>query len=337
MDMAPPKPVRDHLPPLVTHLLCPEAYPHRPDKVEFQQTHISYVFLAGDYVYKLKKPAVFSFLDYSTLAQRAHFCQEEVRLNRRLAPEVYLGVMPIIDQRGHFVVAENTDITGRWIIHEYAVKMRRLAEDRMLDQQLKTRQVETAQIRAIARKLAAFHRTAATGEAAQYGSPSCIEQAIADNFQETAACVGQTIGQQMFDTLRNYQQQFLAEHHALLLRRVREGRVCEGHGDLRAEHICLDAEPAQRQLFLDLAEQAQVRLLFVECQADEDEIARRLKARTHSQEISETTSDATWDVHVQQRAQATPFSDLPDHVHLVVATDTALDHGLAKIEAFVQR
>jgi predicted kinase len=108
----------------------------------------------------------------------------------------------------------------------------------------------------------------------------------------------------------------------------------------QSQGVIIDAtctEPAQRQLFLDLAEQAQVRLLFVECQADEDEIARRLEARTHSQEISETTSDATWDVHVQQQAQATPFSDLPDHVHLVVATDTALDHGLAKIEAFVQR
>src|SRR5215510_13565183 len=83
------------LPTLLTALARPDCYPHHPTQVEVVQTHISAVFLAGGVVYKLKKPVRFSFLDYSTLALRQHYCQEEVRLNRRLAPTVYLGVVPI--------------------------------------------------------------------------------------------------------------------------------------------------------------------------------------------------------------------------------------------------
>ena len=87
--------VAPSLPTLLTALARPDCYPHHPTRVEVVQTHISAVFLAGDVVYKLKKPVRFSFLDYSTLALRQHYCQEEVRLNRRLAPTVYLGVVPI--------------------------------------------------------------------------------------------------------------------------------------------------------------------------------------------------------------------------------------------------
>src|SRR5215467_8995230 len=85
---------------LIEALMRPESYPHRSPSVELRQTHISCAFLAGDYVYKIKKPVRFSFVDASTLSRRRYLCEEEVRLNRRLAPDVYLGVVPIV-RRGN--------------------------------------------------------------------------------------------------------------------------------------------------------------------------------------------------------------------------------------------
>src|SRR3990172_9211974 len=108
------------LPELIRALLEPSAYPHSVGTVELVQTHVSYVFLAGDFVYKVKKPVDFGFLDFSTLEKRRHFCQEEVRLNRRLSPDVYLGVAEIRERGGRLAI----EGPGRTV--EYAVVMRRL-------------------------------------------------------------------------------------------------------------------------------------------------------------------------------------------------------------------
>ncbi len=114
-------------PPLVQSLLRPEAYPHRPRRVRLVETHISYVFLAGPYAYKVKKPVDFGFLDYSTLEKRRYFCEEEVRLNRELCPDTHLGVVPITRTADGFAVGGDGEAV------EYAVLMRRLPEARMLD------------------------------------------------------------------------------------------------------------------------------------------------------------------------------------------------------------
>src|SRR5712691_4021668 len=119
------------LPTLLTALARPECYPHHPAQVEVVQTHISAVFLAGNVVYKLKKPVRFSFLDYSTLALRQHYCQEEVRLNRRLAPTVYLGVAPVLFT-GDIYKVEGVSLSDTRVV-DYLVKMRRLPEERRLD------------------------------------------------------------------------------------------------------------------------------------------------------------------------------------------------------------
>src|SRR5687768_10546546 len=105
---------------LLTDLSRPAAYPYSVDAVDVHQTHISMVFLAGPFVYKVKKPVQLGFLDFSTLQRREHFCHEEVRLNRRLAPEVYLGVVPVAERDGRL----NFEGTGDIVDH--AVKMRRL-------------------------------------------------------------------------------------------------------------------------------------------------------------------------------------------------------------------
>src|SRR5690349_16403411 len=112
--------------PLVAALLKPNIYPNRPARVEVLQTHISWVFLAGDEVYKVKKPVRLSFLDFSTLEHRRHFCHEEVRLNRRLAPDVYLGVVAIVAEGAGFRIVAPDDSGAI----EYAVHMRRLPDAR---------------------------------------------------------------------------------------------------------------------------------------------------------------------------------------------------------------
>ena len=162
---------REDLSPLITAMTRTEFYPHHPTQVELRQTHISYVFLAGEYVYKVKKPVRFTFLDYSSLDKRYHFCQEEVRLNRRLAPTVYLGVVPIIKREEGFTLGEGTLAAGRWTVAEYAVKMRRLPEERMLDHLLKEEKVGKETIHALAQKLVSFHQAAATDRAPLYGAP----------------------------------------------------------------------------------------------------------------------------------------------------------------------
>src|SRR5919106_6232678 len=106
------------LPPLIRAMLRAAFYPHRPDSIELKQTHISYVLLAGDYVYKVKKPVRFTFLDYSTLEKRRHFCREEIRLNRRLAPAVYLDVLAIVQNRRRFALSDSLQQGGQ--VFEYA-------------------------------------------------------------------------------------------------------------------------------------------------------------------------------------------------------------------------
>ena len=157
------------LPPLVAAMMRPEFYPDSPAHVEFKQTHISYVFLAGDFVYKVKKPVRFPFLDYSELARRTHYCREEVRLNARLSPRVYLGVFAILNCRESFSLG--SEVHGEYPeAVEYAVKMRRLPEDRMLDRLVAAGRVDEVTMRAIAKRIAEFHASAPSNRGGNFGS-----------------------------------------------------------------------------------------------------------------------------------------------------------------------
>jgi aminoglycoside phosphotransferase family enzyme/predicted kinase len=230
--------MKQNISPLIAAMLRPEFYPHNPSNVEFRQTHISYVFLAGPYVYKVKKAVKFPFLDYSTLEKRRHFYEEEVRLNRRLAPNTYLGTVGICRAKGSFFLDEK-NLSDAESIVEFAVKMNRLPEDRMLTSLIRDASVKPEHIAEIAQKLAAFHEAAACDKSALYGSPQVIASKVGDNFRETRRFIGRTIGKSSFDTIQSYSEGFLKENSALLERRLSEARVREGHGDLRAEHICL--------------------------------------------------------------------------------------------------
>ena len=154
------------LSPLVEAMLRPEFYPDSPAHVEVKQTHISYVFIAGDFVYKIKKPVHFPFLDCSKLADRLRYCREEVRLNTRLSPRVYLGVFAILKSADSFMLGPEVHGEHPEAV-EYAVKMRRLPEDRMLDKLLTAGQVDES-LRSLEREVDPAERERARQLASSY-------------------------------------------------------------------------------------------------------------------------------------------------------------------------
>ncbi len=225
----------DALPPLIRAMLEPGFYPHRPARVELEQTHISFVLLAGEHVYKVKKPVRFAFLDFSTLERRRYFCHEEVRLNRRLAPRAYEGVVALRGSGTGFALAEESASDAI----EYAVHMRRLPADRMLPALLERGTATTAVIDAVAATLAAFHAAADAGpDVARGGDPDVIERLMEDDFGEVDVFHGDTIAAADDAAIRGFCRTFLRRHEALLRRRQAGGRIRDGHGDLHAEHIC---------------------------------------------------------------------------------------------------
>ena len=220
------------LPELIQGLLEPAAYPYAVGQVELVQTHISYVLLAGDFVYKIKKPVDFGFLDFTTLAKRRYYCRQEVILNGRLCPEAYLGVVPVARQ------GERLRLEGRGKAVEYAVKMRRLPGDRMMDSLLAAGKVSPTMVEAVAKRLADFHAQAATSPAiGRYGARA-IRIAWDENFEQWASFIGDTITAEQDRYLRAYVRSFFVRQRLLLERRVQQGRIRDCHGDVRSESVC---------------------------------------------------------------------------------------------------
>ena len=216
----------------------PEFYPNHPSRVEVEQTHMSYVFLADDYVYKVKKPVHFDFADCSSLGTRYQLCCGEVRLNRRLAHDVYIGVLPIFRDGSRFFLGEESSGFDPKA-HEYTIKMRRLPHDRMLDQLVRRDNVTTEIIDALVNKMAAFHRDVFATNGWRYGSASSVQTSVLENLSECERFVGDSLSRAQFNTIDVYFKDFIAAHHEMLNHRAREGYVRDGHGDLRCEHICL--------------------------------------------------------------------------------------------------
>ena len=216
-------------------MLQPAFYPHLPDEVTSLQTHISYVFLAGEEVYKVKKPVRFSFLDFSTLERRHQICREEVHLNRRLAPDMYRGVVAICGSRQGYRLGDEADPEAI----EYAVQMRRLPEERILSNLLDRRQVTSEMIDRLAAHLAKFHAAAQEDpEVIENGSAAAILRILEDNFSGARSFRGNTIAAEDDDIIQEFCRGFVEDHRELLSRRQKEQRIRDGHGDLHSEHIC---------------------------------------------------------------------------------------------------
>ncbi len=222
-------------PGLLDAMLNPAFYPGPPGEVKLEQTHASLVFLAGDLVYKVKKAVDFGFLDFSTLEKRAWYCREEIRLNRRLAPEVYLEAVEIReDEEGAL------HLGGDGKIVEYAVKMRRLPKEKMLKVILKG-DFDRSLPGKLAEKIASFHKEAKTGgKIDEIGSLATIHRNHEENFRQTEGYIGVTIPRGQYDFIKDCAFDFLKRQEGLFNRRVREHRIRECHGDLHLEHICLD-------------------------------------------------------------------------------------------------
>lgn len=226
----------DKLPPHIQAMLAPAFYDHETRHVDLVQTHISYVLLTDDTVYKLKKQVRFSFLDFSTLERRRHFCHEEVRLNRRLAPDVYRGVMAIARDGDTYRLAEEDEPDAV----EYVVVMRRLPADRVLASMLGRNAVTAEMIDAVVDRLVAFHGAAERGpEVRAAGDPKRIRMAMDEDFQEMRRFRGTTIAAADDEAIIDFCHRSLERFTPLLAQRIAAGRVCDGHGDLHAEHVCL--------------------------------------------------------------------------------------------------
>ena len=222
-------------PKLLQAMFRPEFYPHRPEHIELIQTHISYIFIAGDYVYKVKKAFDFDFLDFTTVEKRRFYCNEELRLNRRLAPEVYLDVLEIGEDAGGNIVLGR----GERVV-DYAVLMKKLPQDRMLKTLLQRGKVDLPIMDAVARKLVDFHAHAATGgNIDEIGGVETIHRNHDENFEETRNYINMTIPEHLYRFIKYYAYDFMDKHQALLMKRVQDHKIRDCHGDLHLEHICI--------------------------------------------------------------------------------------------------
>jgi uncharacterized protein len=220
----------------LSDLLRPEAFSHTARNIRLIETHISWVILAGDFAYKLRKPVNFGFLDFSTLEQRRADCQAEVELNRRLCPDLYLGVTDVVERDGRLAIG------GPGAPVEPVVRMRRLPEAGMLPVLLERGDADDRLMQRLARGLADFHASAATGSGVdEHGSIAAIRANWDENFAQTSA-----LPTEKCEAIRAYVDRFLATNADLLERRVVTGRIRDGHGDLHAGSVCT----ARRRLYL---------------------------------------------------------------------------------------
>lgn len=216
-------------PALTEAMLEPGFYPHRPERVELRETHSSWVFLAGDVAYKVKKPVRFPFLDYSTLERRREMCEAEVRLNRRLAPRYYIGVESVVAGPSGPALGGADHPAAV----EYVVKMRRVPEERTLEHLVRRGALADAEIDAVARRLAAFHAFAPAVEV----DAAALEGPVEENVETLREVGPPTIPADRLRAMAQYTDAFLAARSSQIRARQEAGRIRDCHGDLRAEHV----------------------------------------------------------------------------------------------------
>ena len=220
----------------------PSLYPHPADEVSHIETHISHVFLTGRHAYKLKKPVDFGFLDFTSLESRIHFCREELRLNRRLAPEVYLEVLALVENPGMEAGFElrSLEDTQPDKVLEPVLLMARMQQDRMMDRLLDEGKVTKGHIKSLARLLSGFYARAGGGDKVSFfGRWEQVRLNVEENFRQTEEHVGGTVSRPRWEAVRDYSLGFLRKNRELFHRRVEEGLMVEGHGDLHSANINL--------------------------------------------------------------------------------------------------
>ncbi len=221
-----------NLPEYIRFLMEDNPFPHPAADVKLVQTHISYVVLAGDFVYKFKKPVDFGFLNFTTLEKRKYYCEQELVLNRRLCPSIYEGLVTI-NQDG-----DALSLNGSGDAIEYGIKMVRMPEERMMANVIKAGQLTEKMLDDIVDILAPFYEKADKA-AQEFGTPESVGVNVLENFDQTRDFIGSNaLSQEQFDTISRYSRDFLAQSE-MFARRINDGKIRDCHGDLYSANICL--------------------------------------------------------------------------------------------------
>jgi len=216
----------------------PDFYTHAPASVEVVESHISWVFLAGDRAFKLRKPVVFPFLDYGTAERRREMCEEELRLGRRLAPGLYLGVRPVVRSDGGWAWGASGE-PGE----EHVVEMRRFDESRTLAALVGRGEADAALMRSVARHVATFHQTAEPAPPGSFDAGAVLAT-VSENFG-TLLPYADALGARELAAAHRFAVAFLHARHEQLEDRATRGFVRDCHGDLRAEHVILEGDSVE--------------------------------------------------------------------------------------------
>ena len=223
---------REELPPLIRAMLRPQWYDHAVERCELIETHISWVILTGPYAYKVKKPVDLGFLDFSTLAKRRFFCEEELRINRRLAPAIYLEVVPITG------TMEEPVLRGEAEAIEYAVKMIEFPQTAQLDRMLAAGALELRHMDAFAGRIADFHRHAAVAKPADaYGEPAVVWQPMAENFAQIRERIVDARRREALAALERWSLMAFQALASVLAERKAGGYIRECHGDMHLRNL----------------------------------------------------------------------------------------------------
>ncbi len=225
---------------LIHTFSSPDFYPHPVDKIEKRETHISLVFLTGEYVYKIKKPVDFGFLDFTTLEKRKFCCEQEIKLNRRLTSNVYLDLLTLRKQNAKLVLSDKGQIV------EYVIKMRQLRDNDTLLFLLRNNRLQEHHITELAEKLANFYTGATRNSSIDtFGEVDTVGFNTEENFSQTEAFVPDIIPKDRYDFIRDATRRFLSERKDLFDKRIENGWIRDCHGDLRCEHIYFEEQGIQ--------------------------------------------------------------------------------------------
>ncbi len=226
---------------LISTLLNAEAFTHPVDNITLLETHISWVLLTGQFAYKIKKPVNFGFLDFSTLEKRRHFCEAELQLNKRLAPALYLNVVPITGDEN------KATINGSGEVIEYALKMREFPQDHQLDKVLEAGKLKLKHMSILANKVAMFHQKSESIKNSHYGNPETIHTAIKDNFSQILDQLKTISNQELHETkarhdiriLEAWTEQSYSHLKPTIEQRKNNGFIRACHGDMHLRNMVL--------------------------------------------------------------------------------------------------
>ncbi len=342
--------------PLIDALSNPDCYPHPVTQLRRLETHISWIWLSGEYAYKIKKPVNLGFLDFSTLEKRHACCEEELRLNRRLAAELYLDVVSING------TPAQPRISGEGPVLEYAVRMRQFADSARLDRQLAAGRLDEADMDALAQTLAAFHGRAESADPAdRFGEPDSVRQPVMENLSQLHRLLREADDIALVTQLETQEAAQFARLRARLAARRAAGQIRECHGDLHLANLvrldsgitafdCLEFNPALRWidvisevafLLMDLSQRGQAPLgwrflnRWLEYTGDYDGLAllgyylsyrATVRAKVEAISMNQTADMAEYPAHLQA-CRRYLYSAL--HPPLTAGPALLITHGLS--------